>query len=660
MSVEETIRPGIVHGPYPERRDPGRNAWDRTADRLFGALVQRRFERPSVFRRVTGIVAQAGRGLERVSDARLQVLATQQRVRLRREGLSDVLAAQAFALVREVSRRVLGMRPFDVQVFGGWAMLKGMVAEMETGEGKTLTATLPACTAAMAGIPVHVITVNDYLVSRDAQWTQPVYEMLGLTAAAATAEMEMDARRVAYACDVTYCTNKQVAFDYLRDRLMLRGSPGRLRLQVARLYEEPARTPQLLLRGLCFAIIDEADSVLIDEARTPLIISGQGDASDQQHTFEQALTLARGLRRDQDYTVEPREREIRLTDPGADRLESLTRSLGAPWTGRRRREELIRMALSALHFYVRDQQYLVREGKVQIVDEFTGRVMPDRSWERGLHQVIEVKEGCEVTGQRETLARVSYQQFFRRYLHLAGMSGTVKETVGELRSVYGLNVVTVPTHRPVQRRAFPDRVYRVADAKWSAIVARVSEMHRQGRPVLVGTRSVAASEHLSALLTRAGLAHQVLNARQDVEESEIIARAGERGRITVATNMAGRGTDIKLGPGVTEVGGLHVIASERHESQRIDRQLFGRCGRQGDPGSFEAVVAVEDELVSLYAPPGFVGLLGGGRGDMPPWGRLLVALAQSRAERHNARIRRDLLKVDEHLGNTLAFTGPRE
>src|SRR5688572_13222085 len=437
-----------------------------------------------------------------------------------------------------------------------------------------------------------------------------------------------------------------------------------LHLQVEGLHAEYPRTRRLLLRGLCFVIVDEADSVLVDEARTPLIISNVGDTSHEKQVYTEAITLARQLSMGPDFSIRPRDREIDLTERGKRRAAELAEPYGGIWIGPRRREELIRRALSALYLFQRDKQYLVRGDKVQIVDEYTGRVMADRSWERGLHQMIEAKEGCPISGQQETLARISYQRFFRRYLRIAGMTGTAREVARELWSVYRLPVVSIPTNRPVRRRRLPDQVHVGVDAKWNAIVDSLRRLHAEGRPVLVGTRSVAASEHLSELLTGAGLPHQVLNARQDQEEAKVVASAGERGRITVATNMAGRGTDIRLGPGVAELGGLHVLATERHEARRIDRQLFGRGGRQGDPGSYEAVVALDDEIVQQnFAALGrlLARMLGRRGKPVPGWlGAGLVALAQRTAERHHARTRRELLRVDDHLSDLLAFTGRPE
>jgi preprotein translocase subunit SecA len=556
--------------------------------------------------------------------------------------------------VREAAARSVGLRHFDVQLVGGWAMLNGMLAEMETGEGKTLAATLAAATAALAGRAVHVITVNDYLAERDADWMGPVYRALGLTVGCVKQGMDPDARRAAYRCDVTYCSNKEVAFDYLRDRRVLGGKPRAISMRMDALAGEgPGQ--RLLLRGLQFAIVDEADSVLVDEARTPLILSAEADHTQAETLHAEALGLARQLG-DGDFQM--REDGARITDRGLERLEELGAPLGGVWRGPRRREQLVRQALSALHAFERDKHYLVRDGKVVIIDENTGRLMPDRSWEQGLHQLIELKEGCEVTGRRETLARISYQRFFRRYVHLAGMTGTASEVAGELWSVYRLRVAKIPTHRPGRRLRLASRVYGRTERKWRAVVESIARHRASGRPVLIGTRSVAASEALAGHLEKAGIPFRLLNARQDRDEAEIIAQAGELGRVTVATNMAGRGTDIKLEPEVVQRGGLHVIATELNDSGRIDRQLFGRCARQGDPGSCQAILAIEEDLVASFLPAAMP--LRRLRRLPRALGRVVFALAQWRAERAHSRARRDLLDLDDYLGDILAFSGRGE
>jgi preprotein translocase subunit SecA len=600
-----------------------------------------------------------------LSDGRLREEAAELGLRLREQGFINPLVARCFSLIREAAERTVGKRHFDVQLVGGRILLGGMVAEMETGEGKTLTATLPAAAAALAGIPVHVITVNDYLTDRDAQWMGPIYRLLGLTVGTIVHGLEPAQRRAAYGANVTYCTNKEIAFDYLKDRIVLGHDTERARLQVERLYEKKPRVERLLLRGLHYGIIDEADSVLVDEARTPLIISGPaGSGSTERETCHVALALASEMAHDRDFILEGHSRSIKLLPAGLERLDNAAETLGGVWKRRHWREQLVEQALAAQHLYLEGKQYLIRDGKIQIVDEYTGRVMPDRSWEHGLHQMIEVKEGCDMTQRTEPLARISYQRFFRRYLWLAGMTGTAHEVAGELWSVYRLATKKIPTNRPSKRQYRPGVIYASEEEKWGAVVNRVAEMHRLGRPVLIGTRSVKASEHLSQLLTERNLPHQLLNAKQDVTEAMIISEAGQYGRITVATNMAGRGTDIQLGPKVAELGGLHVIATELHEARRIDRQLFGRCGRQGDPGTCEALVSIQDELPKLHSH-GVWKLLSRAAANpgqsFPSALRTLnLRVAQRSAERLHRRMRRDLLKIDEHLSSTLAFSGRPE
>jgi len=650
---------------YPEREEVRLGFFDRMGIAVSGIIAQRIRPQASSFEWIVEQVNEQADTMKELKDDAILPLARSLGQRLRREGYTDELIARTFALVREVAGRNVGMRHFDVQLMGGLVLLKGMVAEMETGEGKTLTATLAASTSALAGTPVHIVTVNDYLATRDANWMRPVYEALGLTVGIIRHGLDPEARRAAYRCDITYCTNKEVAFDYLKDRIVLWDRPGQVRLQLEQLYRENSRAHKLLMRGLHFAIVDEADSVLIDEARTPLIISEEAKDFTEQAAYREAFNIARELAEAEDFHLMHSERSIELTDAGRLRIETFPWQETRGWITKQQREELVRQALVALYMFSLDKQYLVRDGKVQIIDEYTGRVMPDRSWERGLHQLIEIKEACEMTTRKETQARISYQRFFRRYLRLAGMTGTAKEVAGELWSIYRVRVVTVPTNRPLRRTYLPERIYLTADEKWDAIVKTIQDAHRLGRPVLVGTRSVEASEHLSGLLKGVGLPHRVLNARQDKEEADIIAHAGEPACITIATNMAGRGTDILLAPGVADLGGLHVVASERHEAGRIDRQLFGRCGRQGDPGTCEALVSLEDELVTVYtgrlARRVAISLLTNPIGQAGT--RIVRALffwAQNRAERLHCRMRRDLLRADEQQGDRLAFAGRQE
>jgi preprotein translocase subunit SecA len=653
---------GTSWGAYPERLEPNPSWFDRMGKYALSPFIRIARTHSQRRRPFVKSVASHSRWANSLSQARLREEAAEVGSQLREHGFTSALVAKAFSLVREASDRTTTKRHFDVQLIGGRMMLNGMVVEMETGEGKTLTATLSAATAALAGIPVHVITVNDYLTDRDAQWMGPIYRMLGLTVGTVVHGLDPAQRRAAYGANVTYCTNKEVAFDYLKDRIVLGRDSDRTRLQVERLYDKTPRLDRLLLRGLHYAIIDEADSVLVDEARTPLIISGaESSQESERSTCQTALSLASEMVSERDFRIEGHDHSVKLLDPGLRYLEQAASKLSGVWGRRHWREQLVKQALSAQHLYSEGKQYLIRDGKIQIIDEYTGRLMPDRSWEHGLHQMIEVKEGCEMTQRTEPLARISYQRFFRRYLWLSGMTGTAREVAGELWSVYRLASRHVPTNRPSKRDHWPTRTYATNDDKWAAIVNRISEMHKKGRPVLVGTRSVKASEHLSQLLTRADLTHQLLNARQDLGEALIVSEAGQSGRITVATNMAGRGTDITLGQGVATLGGLHVIATELHEARRIDRQLFGRCGRQGDPGSCEAIISAEDELPRLHSH-GIWKLLRRAAANprqIYPSALRSVSLraAQRSAERLHRRMRRDLLKLDEHLDTTLAFSG---
>lgn len=662
VSAEPKITAGLALGPYPQRLAAEITGFDRAVRTLTGRFERWRRGRPAAFDTIVARIDAEAEGLPRLSDEDLRARARVLRGELAGSGLAEGPVARAFALVREAAARRLGKRPYDVQLVGGWLLMTGFLAEMETGEGKTLTAGLPACVAALAGVPVHLVTVNDYLVERDAGLLTPLYEFFGLSVGTVAETMDFSARQAAYRADIVYCSNKTLVFDYLRDRLTLAGNFTPTRLQLERLSPHGSPLARLLLRGLHYAIVDEADSVLVDEARTPLILSKETSNPSERLVYQQALAVAERLRPGRDYLAEAKSRQVVLTAGGRARLAETTAELGGIWQGRRRAEEWVRQALAARAFYHRDQQYLVREGKVLIVDEFTGRVMADRSWERGLHQMIETKEGLELSGSKETLARISYQQFFGRYLRLAGMTGTAREVADELWSVYRLNTVRVPTHRPSRRLHQPPRVFPGRSEKLAALAKRITERHAEGRPVLVGTRSVAASEDISQILRAAGLAHQVLNARQDAAEAEIVGAAGQPGRITVATNMAGRGTDIQLGEGVDALGGLHVIATEMHEAGRIDRQLFGRCARQGDPGSCELFLSLDDELLTAYCSPLLRAWLGRllRNGPRPLGERLCLYVAkaaQRAAERHHARIRQQTLRLDEKLKTTLAFSG---
>jgi preprotein translocase subunit SecA len=655
--------PGVIAAPwtgrYPERAEDTALAADRQWWRGVAApawSAGRELRRGRAFLSAVAAAAADVPGLDAAALA--------DRVRgLRRvfslRGLHDDGFAQAFALVGEVAHRRLGLRPHPGQQLGAWAILHGRLAEMDTGEGKTLTIALAAATAALAHRRTHVVTVNDYLVERDARELAPLYEALGLRVAAVLPSLRQPAERAAaWRADVVYCSNKTLVFDYLRDRVAGGARRGELRHEVGQL----AGGRDTLLAGLDFGIVDEADSVLVDECRTPLVLSRDCPPIHEPAVFIVALELARALRPGDHYIVHAGERRVELTAAGRASLADVAR--GEFWSVARRREELVRQALAALLLFVRDEHYVVRDGAVQIVDPNTGRTMPDRAWELGLQQLIETREGCAITGAKETLARITYQRFFGRYRHLGATTGTAREVAGELWRVYGLRVLPIPRNRPSRNLPLGTTCHATATAQRLHVLARVRTLQSAGRPVLLATRTVAGSEVLAGLLGDAGLPHRVLNARHDADEAAIVAAAGEAGCITVATNMAGRGTDIRLGAGVEPRGGLHVIATECNESRRLDRQLFGRAGRQGDPGSFETIVSLDDPvlLAQLPAPLHAVARrLAARPSRINASGlRALLRLAQRRAEHRAARERRIALQEDRRLGDALAFSGSME
>ncbi len=652
----------LARTAFPEREDRAPSAADAWALALVSRL-RRRLAPPAAreVARLAGLLAEQGPALRVLDDAallaQLRALAPAAVRELRTPALRQALVATA-----ELARRALGLLPYPTQLFGAMTLIRGQLAEMQTGEGKTLTAGLAACLAGVAGLPVHVVTVNDYLAGRDADKNRALFARAGLTVGVVAHGVERDERRRAYACDITYCTNKELVFDYLRDRVALGGRASTAQLRARRLVGgAQGQPPSPVLRGLHFAIVDEADSIFIDEARTPLILAVQAGAVDHAAAHAQALEIVAPFEPGRHYRIEAARRELALTDAGREALAAATAGLGAPWAATHQREHLGTQALRALHLFRRDEQYLVdAEGKVQIIDEYTGRVLPGRTWEQGLHQMIEAKEGVELSPQTTTQARITYQRFFCRYLRLAGMSGTAREMASEFAAVFHLATVTIPTHRRSRRVLLPPRLLPDEAAKWAAVADFVAGRHAAGQPVLVGTRSVLASERLAALLQARGLPHQVLNARQDATEADIVAQAGRRGAITVATNMAGRGTDIGLADDVHALGGLCVVLTEYHDSPRIDRQLVGRCARQGDPGTAIAIVALDDELLRQHggAEARLLGwALAGGAARVQPLLQRARAAAQGRAERMNARTRRETMRQDHQLDRMTAFSG---
>jgi preprotein translocase subunit SecA len=571
--------------------------------------------------------------MEALSDAALSAKTDEFRERLGRgETLEDILP-EAFAVVRETSRRTLGLRPFDVQIMGGIALHEGKIAEMKTGEGKTLAATMPVYLNALEGRGVHIVTVNDYLARRDANWMGEIYEFLGLEVGLIQESMGFEERKVAYASDLTYGTNAQFGFDYLRDNIA-------------------TSTNQLVQRDLNFGIVDEVDSILIDEARTPLIISGMPEsAADVYYRF---AAIVPRLRAGEDYEVDEKKRQIAPTESGVEKVE---RALGVENLYDDVNTNLVNhlnQALRAHALFHKDVEYIVRDEQVFIVDEFTGRVLEGRRYSEGLHQAIEAKEGVEIREENQTVATITIQNFFRQYEKLSGMTGTAATEADEFMHIYKMEVVSIPTHKPMIRDDQDDLVYKSKKAKYGAVLEDIVERHREGQPILVGTVSVEVSEHLSDLLKRRGIKHNVLNAKHHEREAEIIVEAGERGAVTIATNMAGRGTDIKLGPGVTELGGLYVLGTERHESRRIDNQLRGRSGRQGDPGESRFYLSFEDDLLRLFGGQKMQGVIDriGLEEDVPIEAGMIsnsVRRAQEQVESRNFQIRKRILEYDDVL-----------
>jgi len=618
--------------------------------------------------------------MEKLGDAELAGKTAEFKSRLEQGEALDKLLPEAFAVVREASRRVLGMRHFDVQMVGGMVLHDGKIAEMRTGEGKTLMATLPAYLNALTGKGVHVVTVNDYLASRDAEWMGRLYGFLGLTTGVNLSQMPHDAKQAAYAADITYGTNNEYGFDYLRDNMVY---------QMADKVQRP----------LAFGIVDEVDSILIDEARTPLIISGQSEENtamyQQVNLLPPRLTRQKDEESEGDYSVDEKSRQVLLSEAGHEKVEAILTEMGLLPEGGSLYDAAnimlmhhVYAALRAHALFFRDQHYVVQNGEVIIVDEFTGRLMSGRRWSEGLHQAVEAKEGVAIQKENQTLASITFQNYFRMYEKLSGMTGTADTEAYEFQSIYGLETVVIPTHRPMIRKDEHDQVYRTGGERDQAVINEVRACHERGQPVLVGTTSIEANEKLSAELKKAGLPHNVLNAKQHAREAEVIAQAGMPGGITIATNMAGRGTDIVLGGSIQKeidavrndealsdadkdariaalkadwqvrhdavlaAGGLHIIGTERHESRRVDNQLRGRSGRQGDPGSSRFFLSLEDPLLRIFASDRVAAIMD--RLKMPegeaiehPWVTRAIENAQRKVEQRNFDIRKQLLEYDD-------------
>ena len=567
----------------------------------------------------------------KLSDANLVSKTDEFKRRLQKGETLDDILPEAFAVCREASKRVLGMRHFDVQLLGGICLHRGNIAEMRTGEGKTLVATLAVYLNALTGKGVHVVTVNDYLATRDSEQMGRLYNFLGLSTGLIVANLDYNQRKQAYGADVTYGTNNEFGFDYLRDNMV-------------------SDIAQMVQRPLNYAIVDEVDSILIDEARTPLIISGPGNRSTDN--YYKLAKIVPHLVKDEDYTVDEKQKTIAPTDSGIEKVEKM---LGVENLYDAENIELNHLLGASLRAYAmmhRDTDYVVKDGEVVIVDEFTGRLMFGRRYSDGLHQAIEAKEGLKVERESQTLASITFQNYFRMYEKLSGMTGTAKTEEKEFNDIYGLDVIPIPPNRPLIRVDLPDLIFKTKAAKYRAVVRNAVERHQTGQPILIGTTSITQSEELSDMLLRAGVPHKVLNAKHHEQEAEIVANAGQMGMVTIATNMAGRGTDITLGEGVPELGGLAILGTERHESRRIDNQLRGRSGRQGDPGSSQFFLSLEDDLMRIFGADNISGIMDklGMEEDEPIEHSLItksIERAQKKVEDHNYNIRKYILEYDD-------------
>ena len=566
-----------------------------------------------------------------LSDTSLRAKTEEFKARLANGETLDDILPEAFAVVREASKRVLGMRHFDVQMIGGIVLHRGNIAEMRTGEGKTLVATLPVYLNALSGKGVHVVTVNDYLAKRDSEWMGRLYNFLGLSTGLIVAGLDYDQRKQSYGADITYGTNNEFGFDYLRDNMVVHAD-------------------QMVQRPLNYAIVDEVDSILIDEARTPLIISGPGERSTERY-YELAKVVPH-LVKDEDYTIDEKQKTIAPTEEGIAKVEKMLQIENLYDSSNLELNHLLSASLRAYAMMERDKDYVVKDGEVVIVDEFTGRLMFGRRYSDGLHQAIEAKEGLRVERESQTLASITFQNYFRMYDKLSGMTGTAKTEEQEFNNIYGLEVYEIPPNKVLARVDMPDLIFKTKDAKYRAVIRDVVERHKTGQPILVGTTSITQSEMLSDMLTKAGVPHNVLNAKHHEQEAEIVANAGQYGMVTIATNMAGRGTDISLGEGVAELGGLHILGTERHESRRIDNQLRGRSGRQGDNGSSQFFLSLEDDLMRIFGADNIAGMMDklGMEEDEPIEHSLItksIERAQKKVENHNFNIRKYILEYDD-------------
>lgn len=603
--------------------------FDKFFDRLFNGSNEKEIKK--IRKIVEQQINPLEDGLKKLSDSSLANKTNEFKARLAKGETLDDILPEAFAVIREASRRVLGMRHFDTQLIGGIILHRGNIAEMCTGEGKTLVATAPVYLNALEGKGVHVITVNDYLAKRDSEWMGQVYKFLGLSVGLIIHDLDFNQRKIAYNSDITYGTNNEFGFDYLRDNMV-------------------TSLDQMVQRPLHYCLIDEVDSILIDEARTPLIISGPGQKStDDYYTVAK---LVPQLKKEEDYTIDEKQKTVAPTEAGVAKMEKLLHVENLYDAENLELNHLFVQALRAQTMMTRDKDYVVKDGEVVIVDEFTGRLMYGRRYSDGLHQAIEAKEGLEVQRESQTLATITFQNYFRMYDKLAGMTGTAKTEEQEFIKIYGLPVLQVPTNKPIQRKDLPDVIFKNKRGKYKAVVREVERRHATGQPILIGTTSIEQSEELSHMLDQANIPHSVLNAKYHEREAAIVALAGQKGAVTIATNMAGRGTDISLGEGVAELGGLAIIGTERHESRRIDNQLRGRAGRQGDPGSSQFFLSLEDDLLRIFGGDNIKSFMEkmGLEEDEPINSRMVsnaIQKAQKRVEARNFDIRKYVLEYDD-------------
>ena len=603
--------------------------FDKFFDRLFNGSNEKEIKK--IRKIVEQQINPLEDGLKKLSDSSLANKTNEFKARLAKGETLDDILPEAFAVIREASRRVLGMRHFDTQLIGGIILHRGNIAEMCTGEGKTLVATAPVYLNALEGKGVHVITVNDYLAKRDSEWMGQVYKFLGLSVGLIIHDLDFNQRKIAYNSDITYGTNNEFGFDYLRDNMV-------------------TSLDQMVQRPLHYCLIDEVDSILIDEARTPLIISGPGQKSTD--AYYTVAKLVPQLKKEEDYTIDEKQKTVAPTEAGVAKMEKLLHVENLYDAENLELNHLFVQALRAQTMMTRDKDYVVKDGEVVIVDEFTGRLMYGRRYSDGLHQAIEAKEGLEVQRESQTLATITFQNYFRMYDKLAGMTGTAKTEEQEFIKIYGLPVLQVPTNKPIQRKDLPDVIFKNKRGKYKAVVREVERRHATGQPMLIGTTSIEQSEELSHMLDQANIPHSVLNAKYHEREAAIVALAGQKGAVTIATNMAGRGTDISVGEGVAELGGLAIIGTERHESRRIDNQLRGRAGRQGDPGSSQFFLSLEDDLLRIFGGDNIKSFMEkmGLEEDEPINSRMVsnaIQKAQKRVEARNFDIRKYVLEYDD-------------